>query len=107
LGDAREASPQETFVQQTEKREGKMMKYLLIMLAALAIAGCEDHAQNLHDNGRIYKMLDIDARGDFSIFCDKSTNIAYLRYWQSESKNGITVYYNSKGEPARCNEIQR
>ena len=84
-----------------------MMKYLLIMLAALAIAGCEDHAQNWHDNGRIYKMLDIDARGDFSIFCDKSTNIAYLRYWQSESKNGFTVYYNSNGQPARCNEIQR
>jgi hypothetical protein len=107
LGDAREAGPQETFGRQTEKREGKMMKYLLIMLAALAIAGCEDHAQNWHDNGRIYKMLDIDARGDFSIFCDKSTNIAYLRYWQSEFKNGITVYYNSKGEPARCSEIQR
>ena len=84
------------------------MKYLLIMLAALAIAGCEDHnALNLNDKGRIYKLADIDARSDFSIFCDKSTNIAYLRYWQSESKNGFTVYYNSKGEPARCNEIQR
>lgn len=79
----------------------------MIMLAALAIAGCEDHAQNWHDKGRIYKMVEIDSRGDFAIFCDRSTNIAYLRYWVSEHKNGFTVYYNSKAEPARCNEIQR
>lgn len=83
------------------------MKSLLIMLAALAIVGCEDHAENWNDKGRIYKMVDIDAQSDFSIFCDRSTNIAYLRYYVSEMRNGFTVYYNSKGEPARCNEIQR
>ncbi len=78
------------------------MKYLLIILAALAIVGCEDHAQNWNDKGRIYKMVDIDSRGDFSIFCDKSTNIAYLRYWV-----GFTVYYNSNGQPARCDEVKK
>ena len=84
------------------------MKYFLIMMSALAFFGCEDHAeQNWNDKGRIYKMVDIDSRRDFSIFCDKSTNIAYLRYWSSESKNGFTVYYNSNGQPARCDEIQR
>ena len=91
------------------------MKYLLIMLAALAIVGCDVNGDGngngnvpiLNDKGRIYKMVDIDSRSDFSIFCDKSTNIAYLRYWMSEGKNGFTVYYNSKGEPARCGEIQR
>ncbi len=83
------------------------MKYFLIMLAALAFFGCEAHSQNWHDKGRIYKMVDIDSRSDFSIFCDRSTNIAYLRYWLSETKNGFTVYYNSKGEPARCDEIKR
>lgn len=83
------------------------MKYLLIMMSALAFFGCEDHAQNWNDSGRIYKMVNVDSRSDFAIFCDKSTNIAYLRYWSSESKNGFTVYYNSKGEPARCDEIQR
>lgn len=84
------------------------MKYVLVLLATLAFFGCEDHAeQNWNDKGRIYKMVDIDSRSDFSIFCDRSTNIAYLRYWRTESKNGFTVYYNSNGQPARCNEIQR
>ena len=85
------------------------MKYLLIILAALAIVGCDigGNAPSLNDKGRIYKLVDIDSRSDFSIFCDRSTNIAYLRYFVSEMRNGFTVYYNSKGEPARCNEIQR
>lgn len=79
------------------------MKYFLIMMSALAFFGCEDHAEHWADNGRIYKMMDVDSQRVFAIFCDKSTNIAYLRYWS----NGFTVYYNSKGEPARCDEIQR
>jgi len=84
------------------------MKYVLVLLATLAFFGCDDRAeQSWNDNGRIYKMVDIDPRSDFSIFCDRSTNIAYLRYWVSERKNGFTVYYNSDGQPARCNEIQR
>ena len=85
------------------------MKYLLIMLAALAMVGCkEDHkVPTVKENDRIYQLVDLDSRSDFSIFCDRSTNIAYLRYWAGNSKNGFTVYYNSKGEPARCNEIQR
>lgn len=83
------------------------MKYVLILLAALAFFGCEDHTQNWNDNGRIYKMVDVDSRGDFSIFCDRETNIAYLRYWVGETKNGFTVYYNGNGEPARCNEVRK
>lgn len=87
------------------------MKKLILLLAALAIVGCRcDSAakpSKLHDNGRFKLITVIDDRNDFAIFCDTSTNIAYLRYWGGESKNGITVYMNSKGEPARCNEIQR
>lgn len=85
------------------------MKYLLIMLVALAIVGCDldGNVPSLNDKDRIYKLVDIDPWSDFSIFCDRSTNIAYLRYYVSEKRNGFTVYYNSKGEPARCNEIQR
>lgn len=83
------------------------MKYVLILLVALAFFGCEEQAQNWNDKGRIYKIVDVDSRNDFSIYCDRSTNIAYLRYWQSESKNGFTVYYNSDGQPARCNEVRK
>ena len=83
------------------------MKYVLVLLATLAFFGCEAHVeQNWNDKGRI-KMVDIDVRRDYVIFCDRSTNIAYLRYWRTESKNGFTVYYNSNGQPARCDEIQR
>ena len=88
------------------------MKYVLIFLAALAFFGCEEQAQNWNDKGRIYKMMDVDSSNDFSIYCDRSTNIAYLRYWQSETwqsetKNGFTVYYNRDGQPARCNEVRK
>ena len=75
------------------------MKYVLVLLATLAFFGREAHVeQNWNDKGRNYKMVDIDVRRDYIIFCDRSTNIAYLRY---------TVYYNSNGQPARCDEIQR
>jgi hypothetical protein len=77
----------------------------------MAFFGCEEQvqeqAQNWNDKGRIYKMVDVDSRKDFSIFCDRSTNIAYLRYWQSNSMNGFTVYYNSDGQPAHCGEVKR
>ena len=77
----------------------------------MAFFACEEQvqeqAQNWNDKGRIYKMVDVDSRKDFSIFCDRSTNIAYLRYWQSNSMNGFTVYYNSDGHPARCGEVKR
>lgn len=87
------------------------MKCIVPLLAAVAlffgVFGCENHSQTWNDKGRIYKMVDIDSGSDFSIFCDRSTNIAYLRYWVSEHKNGFTVYYNSDGQPARCNEIRK
>ena len=77
----------------------------------MAFFACEEQAQeqaqNWNDKGRIYKIVDVDSRKDFSIFCDRSTNIAYLRYWQSNSMNGFTVYYNSDGQPARCVEVKR
>jgi hypothetical protein len=40
------------------------------------------------------------------IYCDKSTHIAYLRYW-AVKRAGITPYLNSEGKPARCNEVHR
>lgn len=84
------------------------MKYVLILLAALAFFGCEDKAEQYWDETyRIYKIVDVDSQSDFSIFCDRSTNIAYLRYWQSDTKNGFTVYYNRDGQPARCTEIRK
>lgn len=77
----------------------------------MAFFACEEQAQEQaqkwNDKGRIYKIVDVDSRKDFSIFCDRSTNIAYLRYWQSNSMNGFTVYYNSDGQPARCGEVKR
>ncbi len=70
----------------------------------MAFFGCEEREQapTWNDNDRIYKMVDVDYRRDFSIFCDRSTNIAYLRYWV-----GFTVYYNSNGQPARCDEVKK
>jgi hypothetical protein len=44
--------------------------------------------------------------GDFSIYCDKTTNMAYLFYIAGH-RSAITAYLNADGNPARCNEVRR
>ena len=84
------------------------MKYVLILLAALAFVGCDGQSQSWNDEDRVfYKVRNVDARGDFTIFCDRSTNIAYLRYSRTNYFTGFTVYYNSDGRPARCDEVRK
>lgn len=56
------------------------------------------------DHERIVEIVDID--GYFSIYCDKTTNMAYLFYIAGH-KSAITAYLNADGNPARCNEVRR
>ena len=56
------------------------------------------------DHERIVEIVDID--GDFKIYCDKSTNMAYL-FYISGHRSAITAYLNADGNPARCNEVRR
>ena len=85
------------------------MKHLII-IALLTITavftGCKSQGTVEHwdDEGRIVRIIEIGEHWD--IYCDKSTNIAYLRYW-AVKRAGLTPYLNSDGQPARCNEVHR
>ncbi|MBR2305698.1 MAG: hypothetical protein IKA48_00555 [Fibrobacter sp.] len=83
----------------------KLIPLILIAVVA-ALTGCSTHDEIEHwdDEGRIVRIIEIGKRWD--IFCDKSTNIAYLRYWEAKL-SGITPYLTSEGKPARCNEVHR
>lgn len=47
--------------------------------------------------------------GDVKILVDKETRIMYLYYWENSSNDygvsGITVLYDSKGEPKKYNGV--
>jgi hypothetical protein len=85
------------------------MKHLII-IALLTITavftGCstQGEVEQWEDEGRIVRIIEIGEHWD--IYCDKSTNIAYLRYW-AYKRAGLTPYLNSEGQPARCNEVHR
>lgn len=86
------------------------MKKMWFAVAAMTLmmAGCcqrSDEVEHLHDNTRIVNTIEISH--EFDIFCDRKTNIAYLRWWGTNHKGGITVYVNADGKPARCNEVPR
>ena len=80
-----------------------------LVTAGIFLAGCQqqqppDGLEQWNEKGRIVWMVEINEH--FDILCDKSTNIAYLRYW-AHSRAGITPYLNSEGQPSRCNEVHR
>lgn len=81
----------------------------LIIIALLAISaaftGCDKYANidQWRDEGRIVRII-IGKYWD--IYCDQSTNIAYLMYHRG-NRAGITPYLNSDGHPFRCNEVHR
>ena len=84
-----------------------MLSKLYIVLAfaiACLLAGCSSNVEHWDDHERIVEIVDID--GDFKIYCDKTTNIAYL-YYSAPNRAGITAYLNADGNPARCNEVHR
>lgn len=95
--------------QALRESQGEEMKHILTLLLIVISAvftGCRIHNETKRwdDEGRIVPIAKISS--DFSIYCDKSTNIAYLIYWGAQ-RAGITPYLNSEGQPSRCNEIHR
>ena len=84
-----------------------MLSKLYIVLAfaiACLLAGCSSNVEHWEDHERIVEIVDID--GDFRIYCDKTTNMAYLFYIAGH-RSAITAYLNADGNPARCNEVRR
>ncbi len=79
---------------------------LLLIVISAVFTGCRTQGEVEHwaEDGRIVRIIKIGKHWD--IYCDKSTNIAYLRYWAVE-RAGLTPYLNSDGQPARCNEVHR
>lgn len=79
---------------------------LILLAIVTALTGCSTHDEVEHwdDEGRIVRIIELGTHWD--IYCDKSTHIAYLRYW-AVNRAGITPYLNSEGKPARCNEVHR
>ena len=84
-----------------------MLSKLYIVLAfaiACLLAGCSSNVEHWDDHERIVEIVDID--GDFRIYCDKTTNMAYL-FYVAGHRSAITAYLNADGNPARCNEVRR
>lgn len=79
--------------------------FAICTISALLFTGCNsgDVAQ-WDDDGRIVKIVNISDY--FDLYCDKSTNIVYLRY-RGPNRVGLTVYLDGEGKPARCNEVRR
>ena len=79
--------------------------FAICTISALLFTGCNSgDVAHWDDDGRIVRIVDISEH--FDLYCDKSTNIVYLRYW-GPNRAGLTVYLDGEGKPARCNEVRR
>ena len=79
--------------------------YIVLTFAiACLLVGCNSNVEHWEKHERIVEIVDID--GYFSIYCDKSTDMAYLFYIAGH-RSAITAYLNADGHPARCNEVHR
>ena len=84
----------------------KKLLSILVLLGTIVFAGCQSsEVDHWNDGGRIVRIAEIS--DNFDLFCDKSTNIVYLRYWGPSHRAGFTAYLNAEGNPARCNEVHR
>jgi len=81
----------------------RKMLSILVVLATIVLVGCCSEVDNWNDEGRIVRMVKISK--SFDLFCDKSTNIVYLR--GPGHRSAMTAYLNADGNPARCNEVRR
>lgn len=84
-----------------------MLSKLYIGLAfaiTCLLVGCSSNVEHWEDHERIVEIVDID--GDFRIYCDKTTNMAYL-FYVAGHRSAITAYLNADGQAARCNEVHR
>ena len=74
-------------------------------IGALLFTGCDSgEVEHWNSSDRIVRIVDVGPH--FDLYCDKSTNIVYLRYW-GPNRAGLTVYLDGEGKPARCNEVRR
>lgn len=80
-------------------------KVYVLFIAAFLLVGCRcDNVEEWNDRDRISTIIEFN--GNFSIKCDKTTNMAYL-FYTGPNRAGITAYLNADGNPARCNEVRR
>jgi len=83
----------------------KKIRIILAAMAALVISGCLDgNVDNWNDDGRIQTIVYIN--NNFAIECDRSTNMAYLRFGAG-NHGGITAYLDSDGKPMHCDNVKR
>lgn len=77
---------------------------VLVFVISGFLLGCGDNTDYSIRRGRMVEIGDIGGR--FRIYCDKTTNMAYLFYIAGH-RSAITAYLNADGNPARCNEVSR
>lgn len=90
-------------------RTPMLSKLYIVLTFAIAclLVGCRSNVEHWEDNERIVPIVDIDGvSGAFNIYCDRSTNMAYLFYIAGQ-RSAITAYLNADGNPARCSEVHR
>ena len=78
------------------------MRYIILLALSLCVYGC-DGAPKSENYSRIHPLVELD--DGYSIVCDRTTNIAYLKYFGSY-RMAMTAYLDADGKPTRCTDIK-
>lgn len=98
----------------------KLKKYIattiLVILCVFCLSSCGIENENYEEykptQGSMFICVESYTDpylGDVKILVDKETRITYMYYWKNSNNDygvsGITVIYDSKGEPKKYNGV--
>lgn len=90
------------------------MSIILSILCVFCLSSCvenENYEQYQPQQGSMFMCIESyedPYLGSVKILVDKETKIMYIRYYESEGDgkySGMTVLYDSKGEPKKYNGV--
>lgn len=90
------------------------MSIILSILCVFCLSSCEENKNYKNykpTQGAMFICVESYTDpylGDVKILVDKETRIMYIRYYESEGDgeySGMTVLYDSKGEPKKYNGV--
>ena len=76
----------------------------LLLLVFVMLTGCNCNAPDSQVSGHRFRQL-VKIDSHMTLICDTTTDLVYLKY-NAPSRGSVSLYYNAKAEPERCENVR-